>query len=630
VCPVARPCPKPPDPRHFGLPAGIDTALWVRLDSLTQQFHDPTGGILGARVVRTRDSAVVWSHHPDLRTLPASTMKVLTTMAALEDLGPDFRWQTRVWSTGPIQGGVLKGDLILEGGGDPTLGVDGGGMGPLVNAVARAGIRTVQGRLIALDTIVGRERDVWPQGWTFGNSRDGYGAPVAGLNWGQNRGGKRSIAEPRRLALAVFSKSLSARKIKVSGTDTTIWARGDTTIDRRRWELVGKTSSPRLAEVMRICLIHSVNPYAEAAVLALGLRRPNSRFSPRDQGKRRYRQILTTLGAPASVAAEDGSGLSRYDLVTARAMTDLLRRDMGRADGLRATDLMAVGGQGTLRHRFGRLPSRSMVSAKTGTLDGTCTLVGLLRVPGRDTLAFAFLSTGFQGGASRIRGFQDRLLMSLAGLDLRPVDSTVPLDTLIPDDEDPTPESVPASVTPVAAPPEAIAPLPDTTSPPIAPTADSSTLPPAPTQAPAPVSSDLPDSSGIGVPLDTDSTNGPARSAPSAEPDPSAATAPDTTTSALPDTGRGIEPALPVVPPEAFTPPPTPPDLGPVGAPPPPPSDTGSPESPPSAVPEPAILDPIPATPAVPATASNDSDPSPAPEALPPALAPGQDPVPAP
>lgn len=579
VCPPQLPCPAPPDPRHFGLPSGIDTLLWVRLDSLTHLLHDPTGGVLGAHVVRTRDSSVVWSHHPDLRTLPASTMKVLTTMAALEDLGPEYRWQTRVWATGPVQGGILKGDLILEGGGDPTLGVDGSGMGPLVNAVSRAGIRSVQGRLIALDTIVGRERDVWPQGWTFGNSRDGYGAPVAGLNWGQNRAGKRALAEPRRLALMVFSKSLAARKIKVGGSDTTIWARGDTSLDRRRWDLLGKTASPRLSEVMRICLIHSVNPYAEAAVLAMGLRRPNPKFSPREQGKRRFRQILSTLGAPGSVTADDGSGLSRYDLVTARAMTELLRRDLGRAQGLRATDLMAVGGQGTLRHRFGRLPSRQMVSAKTGTLDGTCTLVGLLRVPGRDTLAFAFLSTGYQGGSSRIRGFQDRLLMSLAGVDTTPTLSPV-MDSFLPEEEDePTPDFAPASPsTPL---PDSVPTLPETG----AGAPDTAiAVPPVLPDPPAPESDTLapriPDTST------TPATLGPPPSDSLAPLEGPTAPAVDTGAdknlqdSTIPppaETFPPPPPEPPPMPPDGYTPPPTPPDLGPMGAPPPPPPDVPGP-----------------------------------------------------
>lgn len=470
-----------------GLPADVDTALWVRLDSIAHRLYDPSGGILGAYVVRTRDSQLVWSRHPDLRTLPASTMKVLTAAAALEDLGPDFRWKTQLWATGPVVKGVLKGDLILEGGGDPTLGVDGAGMGPFVNAVARAGIKRIEGSLAALDTLVGRDEAVWPSGWSIGNSRDGYGAPVAGLNWGQNRTRYRSFPEPRKLALLTFSKSLRARRIEIAGTDTTVFARGDTVLDRRKWNLVAKIQSPKLSEVLRICLVHSVNQYAEAAVLALGARRPNAKYSPRDQGRRRLRQILTSMGVPTAVTADDGSGLSRYDLVTARAMAEMLRRDLRRADGLRATDLMAKGGQGTLRYRFGRLPSPSWVSAKTGTLDGTSSLVGILRVPGRDTLAFALLSSGYQASARSVRGFQDRVLLALSGFDLKANVDTLPAaaDSIDePDDRQGTDSSAPSPSTPDTVP---IAPgTPASDSVPVAPARmdDTTTTPSAPAELP--------------------------------------------------------------------------------------------------------------------------------------------------
>lgn len=475
--PVGHTCPPPPDPRIHGLPADIDTSLWLKLDSINGALHDPTGGVLGAYVVRTRDSQIVWAHHPDMRTLPASTMKLLTVAAALEDLGPEYRWKTQVWATGHIVRGVLKGNLVLEGGGDPTLGVDGAGMGPFVNAVVRAGIKRIEGNLIALDTLVGRDERVWPQGWSIGNSRDGYGAPVVGLNWVQNRTKHRSFPEPRKLALLAFSKSLQARRIAIVGTDTTVVVRGDSALSRRKWTLLGRVSSPKLSEVMRITLLHSVNQYAEAAVLAFGTTRPNHKFAPRDQGLRRFRQILTLLGVPSSVAADDGSGLSRYDLVTARAMADLLRRDLGRADGLRATDLMARGGQGTIRFRFGRLPDPSWVIAKTGTLDGTSCLVGLLRVPGRDTLAFALLSSGYQGPARNVRAFQDRILYALAGIpDPVAVDTLAPVDSTDEPEEKPMPDAPAGPATPVESLPQHGMSLDDTTS---VPSATIDTLRPA-------------------------------------------------------------------------------------------------------------------------------------------------------
>lgn len=576
-------CPPPPDPRLDGLPAGIDTALWLKLDSINGALLEPMGGVLGAYVVRTRDSQLVWAHHADMRTLPASTMKILTVAAALEDLGPEFRWKTQVWATGHIVRGVLKGNLVLEGGGDPTLGVDGAGMGPFVNAVARAGIKRIEGNIVALDTLVGRDERVWPQGWSIGNSRDGYGAPVAGLNWVHNRTKYRSFPEPRKLALLAFSKSLQARKIAIVGTDTTVVVRGDSAMSRRKWTLLGKVSSPKLSEVMRITLLHSVNQYAEAAVLALGTARPNPRYAPRDQGLRRYRQILTLLGVPSSVTADDGSGLSRYDLVTARAMADLLRRDLGRADGLRMTDLLARGGQGTIRYRFGRLPDRSWVSAKTGTLDGTSCLVGLLRVPGRDTLAFALLASGYQGPARKVRAFQDRIIHALAGIpDPVAVDTLAPADSTDEPDEKPTPDASATPTTPGDSAPQPVMALDDTTS---VPSADIDTLrPTAPMQTDSvttPSNGSVPDQPGVGDPPQA----GADTSRPSTRPEPAQV---DTARAAL-DTTAAPSPAADILPPEPAT------------------DSFGSPPAQPDSVPGAAAVPDLPSAPADPSPSGMDA-----------------------
>ncbi len=77
---------------------------------------------LSAVVLDTRaGSAPLLSWRADAPSNPASTLKLVTTYAALDLLGPDFRWQTRVYSDGPVRDGTLHGDLYLQGGGDPKL-----------------------------------------------------------------------------------------------------------------------------------------------------------------------------------------------------------------------------------------------------------------------------------------------------------------------------------------------------------------------------------------------------------------------------------------------------------------------------------------------------------------------------
>ncbi|CCG07096.1 D-alanyl-D-alanine carboxypeptidase/D-alanyl-D-alanine endopeptidase [Pararhodospirillum photometricum] len=107
---------------------------------------------VGFAVFDPQANAWIETHMPDQPFLPASVSKVPTTVAALEMLGPTFRWQTRFVSAAPVVDGVLKGDLYLVGDGDPTL--DGPTLARLVRGLEGAGIRAVQGNFYYDDTLV--------------------------------------------------------------------------------------------------------------------------------------------------------------------------------------------------------------------------------------------------------------------------------------------------------------------------------------------------------------------------------------------------------------------------------------------------------------------------------------------
>lgn len=103
-----------------------------------------------ALVVRTLDGQTVYSRGADRRRQPASNAKLVTSVAALDVLGPDYRFDTTVHATGRRHGPVQDGDLYLRGTGDPTmLAAD---YDALAKKVADAGVRVVTGRLVADDT----------------------------------------------------------------------------------------------------------------------------------------------------------------------------------------------------------------------------------------------------------------------------------------------------------------------------------------------------------------------------------------------------------------------------------------------------------------------------------------------
>ncbi|SOC02833.1 D-alanyl-D-alanine carboxypeptidase/D-alanyl-D-alanine endopeptidase [Rhodobacter maris] len=102
------------------------------------------GGEVGYLVADARTGLVLEAMNADRAMAPASTAKTITTLYALETLGSSYRFVTRLLATGPVSGGVLRGDLILAGGGDPTLDTD--GLADLAAQLVRAGVRGLTGR----------------------------------------------------------------------------------------------------------------------------------------------------------------------------------------------------------------------------------------------------------------------------------------------------------------------------------------------------------------------------------------------------------------------------------------------------------------------------------------------------
>ncbi len=119
--------------------------------------------------------------NPDLPQPPASVAKTMTALYALDRLGADFRFATRLIATGPIEGGVLKGDLVLAGSGDPMLDTD--RLADLAGQLKAAGVARVEGRLLTWDETLPRlpciDREQPPQ--------VGYNPGLSGLNLNFNR-----------------------------------------------------------------------------------------------------------------------------------------------------------------------------------------------------------------------------------------------------------------------------------------------------------------------------------------------------------------------------------------------------------------------------------------------------------
>ncbi|OJY30153.1 MAG: D-alanyl-D-alanine carboxypeptidase/D-alanyl-D-alanine-endopeptidase [Rhodobacterales bacterium 65-51] len=139
------------------------------------------GGAVGFIVADAVTGAVIEARDADQAMPPASVLKSVTAAFALDRLGPVHRFQTRVLRRGPVVQGVVQGDLILAGGGDPVLDTD--MLGDLAAKLAAQGIRGATGRLL----VWGGALPLLPR--IDGEQPDfvGYNPAVAGLNLNFNR-----------------------------------------------------------------------------------------------------------------------------------------------------------------------------------------------------------------------------------------------------------------------------------------------------------------------------------------------------------------------------------------------------------------------------------------------------------
>lgn len=152
-------------------------------------------GIASLHVMDSESGETIFEDNSQIGLPTASTLKVITAVTALDILGPDYKYTTTLDYTGQIDdNGILHGDLIIRGSGDPTLGserYEQSKSSVLLNrwtdAVSKAGIKAIQGRVIG-DDLRYNGHDI-PGGWIWTDIGNYYGAGISALNWQENKAG---------------------------------------------------------------------------------------------------------------------------------------------------------------------------------------------------------------------------------------------------------------------------------------------------------------------------------------------------------------------------------------------------------------------------------------------------------
>jgi D-alanyl-D-alanine carboxypeptidase/D-alanyl-D-alanine-endopeptidase (penicillin-binding protein 4) len=356
-------------------------SMQVKLDSLLRMpmFQTSQVGLMVYDL--TADSTLFAYNHQQLMR-PASTMKVVTAITALDRLGSDYEYQTRLYYTGSIMGKTLHGNVYCVGGFDPMLTMD--DVAWLATFVRQLGIDSIHGQIVADITM--KEAKDYGEGWCW----DDENPLLTPLSIGR-----------KNIFLETFAEEVARQ-----GVNLELVTLADGKVPPRA-QLIGSCRH-RITEVMERMLKMSDNFYAEsmfyqtAASVHKGVARAKD---ARDI----TRQLIARLGlGHRAYRIADGSGLSLYNYVSPELLCALLRYAWGTPRVIEALRpaLPVAGVDGTLEKRMKGTLAQGNVQAKTGTLTGISSLAGYCKAYNGHELCFAIINQGVMRNADG-KAFQD-------------------------------------------------------------------------------------------------------------------------------------------------------------------------------------------------------------------------------
>jgi D-alanyl-D-alanine carboxypeptidase/D-alanyl-D-alanine-endopeptidase (penicillin-binding protein 4) len=454
---------------------GLSLGLQVRASILERRLDAMLGDArlasasMGALVVETEAGKVLYERDADRALMPASNMKLVTSVTALRFLGVGFRYSTALCAEGAPDGqGRLTGSQYLRGSGDPTLTHE--DLDALAAQLAETGLKRIAGDIVA-------DASCFPGaplglGWPWNDETYAYSAQISGLSVDSNAvraeiiGGSKP-GEPCALVLTPPSDHLTLSPECVTGPADT---RKPGLFRRRASNVVAATGpipaggrvagvvtmeEPDLyaAKLLQQCLTdHSIvvegacrrgrTPPAAAPlvthesrplgdILALmnvssdngiaeGLLRtiPLARGRPgtASEATKMVEEWLPQIGVGVRpLRLCDGSGLSRLDLLTPRAIVGLLRHAATHTEVREpfVASLPVAGQSGTLARRMRDTPAVGRVRAKTGSLWGVSALSGYVAGDDECALTFSVMVNNYTCGTSAVRELQDRVCVAL-------------------------------------------------------------------------------------------------------------------------------------------------------------------------------------------------------------------------
>ena len=354
-----------------------------RLDSLMQSKLLETS-MVGMIVYDLTADSVLYKVNERQAMRPASTMKLVTAISALDRLGGSYQFRTQLYYTGNIEDHTLNGDLYCVGGFDPAFNSD--DMKAFVESILRMGVDTIRGRIIADKSM--KDADLLGEGWCW----DDDNPKLSPLSLG------RDIAFLDRFVNELSENGIVLDHIRLS----------DGNLPNDAYIICSRFHN--MDQILQRMMKNSDNFYAEAMFYQLGVASGHRPARAKDAASV-VKQLIQKVGNgknPYRIA--DGSGLSLYNYLSAELEVALLRYAYQRVDlyDRLLPSLPVAGVDGTLKKRMKGTAAEGNVQAKTGTLTGVISLAGYLTAASGHRLCFAILNQGTLK-ASEAREFQDKI-----------------------------------------------------------------------------------------------------------------------------------------------------------------------------------------------------------------------------
>ncbi|MBR2290748.1 MAG: D-alanyl-D-alanine carboxypeptidase/D-alanyl-D-alanine-endopeptidase [Prevotella sp.] len=318
---------------------------------------------------------------------PASTMKLVTAITALDKLGGGYQFRTSLYYTGKVSNRTLCGNLYCVGGMDPQF--DGDDMQAFVESIRKLGVDTIRGQIVADYSMKDESR--LGEGWCWDDDN-----PVL----------TPLLIDKKDRFLERFLQQLRSAGICVDAPFS------EGSVPNGAAILCSRFHS--LEQILNKMMKESDNLYAESMYYQLAAAGGARRVSA-DRARQWERKLVGRLGLNAGeYKFADGSGLSLYNYVSAELMVRLLRFAFQNQDiyARLAPALPIAGVDGTLEKRMKGPYTGGNVRAKTGTLTGISSLAGYCTAANGHQLAFCIINQGVMRNASG-RTFQDKVCTAL-------------------------------------------------------------------------------------------------------------------------------------------------------------------------------------------------------------------------